>query len=183
VAAAWAVTELVLELGELLDDRDRELGEGGGIEHQHLGTGMPVHAGDDLAVGGADVGGVEGTVEAPDQEPGNGLGAGAGGLEVLAVVGGLQLGDPDPVELDQDEQQGEQHPDEDGGQQPQHQAAGRGDDRDPELEPAEPPEPPEGGRVDQPEHGQDDHAAQGRLGEVAEGSVRGTGRSRSPGRR
>jgi hypothetical protein len=77
---------------------------------------MPVHAGDDLAVGGADVGGVEGTVEAQDQKSGNGLGVGAGGLEVLAVVGGLQLGEPDPVELDQDEQQGEQHPDEPGSQ-------------------------------------------------------------------
>jgi len=114
---------------------------------------MPVHAGDDLAVGGADVGGVDGTVEAEDQKSGNGLGVGAGGLEVLPVVGGLQLGEPDPVELDQDEQQGEQHPDEDGGQQPQHQAAGGGDGRDPELEPAEPPEPYEGGRVDQPDRG------------------------------
>ena len=59
-------------------------------------------------------------------------------------------------------------PDQHGDQQTEAQPARGRDDGDPELEPAEPPEPDQLGRLDQPEHRDEHHAAERRLGQVAQ---------------
>ena len=92
----------------------------------------------------------------------------AGDLHVAAVRSRLQLGHSEMVELVDDEEQRQRHADGDGDEQAEAQPAGGGDRRHPELDAPEPPQAQPLGRLDQAEDGDDDHAAERRLGQVAE---------------
>ena len=105
----------------------RELADRGGVERRarrHARSAST--AVEDLAVHRAHVGGVQRPVEAQDEQPGHRRGVGAGDDGRRSSIGGrLQLGEPDAVELDDHEQQGEHHADEHGGEQAEAQARWR----------------------------------------------------------
>ena len=85
-----------------------------------------VDGGEDLAVGAADVGRVQRSVEAQDQQPVDRRRVGAGDLDVGDRRGSTCSSvTPDAVELVDDEEQGEHHADGDGGEQAEAQPARR----------------------------------------------------------
>ena len=159
--------ELALEIAEPVDHRHRHQRQRRDVDHDDSRSG-DVDGGEHLAVRGPHVGRVQGPVEAEHEQAGDGDGVAVDGTHVVDGGRGPQLGDAGAVELAQHEQQRQQHADEHGRQQAEHQPGpGRGHG-DPELDAVQPPEPAQLGRLDQPQHRDHDHAAQGGLGEVAE---------------
>ena len=124
---------------------------------------------EDLAVHRADVGGVERTVEAQDQQAGDRRWCRSpADIDVVGRGVGCSSVRPTRSSSTMTRNSVSTHADEHGGEQSEDEPAGGGDDGDPELEPAEPPEADELGRLDQAEHGDHDHAAERRLRQVAE---------------
>ena len=127
-----------------------------------------VDSGDDLPVDPADVRGIQGAVQAQDQQPVDRHGAVAGEVDVPTVSSRLQLRQPDVVELVDDEEQRQPDTDRDGDEQTEAQPADGGDGRHPELHAPEPPESQQLPGLDQAEHRNHDHASECRFRQVTE---------------